>query len=120
MKELRYHLTLTLMGEEKCFGPGPMQLLRGVERSGSLHQSASALGMSYSKAWNMIQALERQWGTPLMERHTGGRQGGGSKLTSAGQQILAAYEAMLAEVSACTETAFAAHFGEEFWNRFRG
>lgn len=120
MKELSYRMTLTLLGQEKCFGPGPMQLLQGVEQSGSLHQSAAAMGMSYSKAWKLLKGLEREWGTPLLERHAGGKQGGGSALTPAGKRLLTEYEAMLAEVSACAEAAFAAHFGSAFWDRFPG
>ena len=120
MKELSYHLALTLMGETKCFGPGPMQLLKGVEESGSLHQSAAAMGMSYSKAWKLLQSLEQEWGTPLLERHTGGKRGGGSALTREGKLLLSEYEAMLQEVSACTKDAFAAHFGADFWSRFQG
>lgn len=119
MKELSYHLALTLMGEQKCFGPGPMQLLKGVEESGSLHQSAADMGMSYSKAWKMLQGLEEEWGVPLLERHTGGKRGGGSALTQAGKLLLTEYDAMLKEVSACAEHAFSTHFGVEFWNRFQ-
>ncbi len=120
MKELSYRMTLTLLGQEKCFGPGPMQLLRGVEQSGSLHQSAASMGMSYSKAWKILQGLEQEWGTPLLERHTGGKRGGGSALTQEAKLLLAEYEAMLAEVSACAEASFASHFGPEFWSRFLG
>lgn len=118
-KKLSYHLALTLMGENKCFGPGPMQLLKGVEESGSLHQSAAAMGMSYSKAWKLLQGLEQEWGTPLLERHAGGKRGGGSALTREGKLLLTEYEAMMKEISASAENAFAAHFGADFWNRFQ-
>lgn len=119
MKELYYRMTLTLMGENKCFGPGPMQLLKGVEESGSLHQSAAAMGMSYSKAWKLLQGLEQEWGVSLLERHTGGKRGGGSALTREGKLLLTEYEAMLEEVASCADAAFSAHFGENFWNRFQ-
>lgn len=105
-KVLHWGLTLRLYQEEKSFGPGPMQLLEGVDRTGSLHQAASELGMAYSKAWKLIGSLEHQWGFPLLRRQSGGAKGGGSALTKDGRELLSRYQAMLEQVEAAAQQAF--------------
>lgn len=112
-KSLRWGLTLRLYGVDKSFGPGPMALLEGTERTGSLHRAAGELGMSYSKAWKLIGRLEESWGFPLLERHTGGAKGGSSRLTPEGAELLRRYCAMLDEVEQAAEAAFQHCFGEQ-------
>ena len=111
-KALRWGLTLRLFGVDKSFGPGPMALLEGTDRTGSLHRAAAEMGMSYSKAWKLIGKLEDSWGFPLLERHTGGVKGGCSSLTPEGADLLARYRAMLDEVERAAEAAFQTHFGD--------
>ena len=111
-KRLRWGLTLRLFGVDKSFGPGPMALLEGTARTGSLHRAAGEMGMSYSKAWKLIGRLEESWGFPLLERHTGGAKGGCSSLTPEGKELLRRYRAMLAEVEQAAEKAFQTHFGD--------
>ena len=113
MKDLHYQLTLRLYLKEKSFGPGPMRLLQGVLETGSLHKSASNMGMAYSKAWKMIRSLEEEWGFPLLEKHSGGFGGGGSTLTAEGKELLDKYTAMLTEIETFTQTAFEKHFSSE-------
>ena len=109
---LTYHLTLRLFLREKSFGPGPMRLLEGVKRTGSLQKSAAEMGMAYSKAWKLIRSLEEEWGFQLLFRQTGGANGGGSSLTEAAEQVLDRYEAMLEEVNLAAEAAFKKYFSE--------
>lgn len=113
-RSLHWGLTLRLYGPDKAFGPGPMQLLAGVERTGSLHKAAAEMGMAYSKAWKLIGNLESAWGFPLLERRTGGAKGGSSRLTGPGKDILCRYEAMLDEVNRAADRAFKTHFGPRF------
>lgn len=110
-KALHWGLTLRLYGLEKRFGPGPMRLLQGVQRTGSLHRAAEEMGMAYSKAWKLMNTLEQEWGFPLLQRQTGGAGGGRSVLTEKGSELLRRYEAMLGAVEAAAETAFFEHFG---------
>ena len=110
-KKLRWGMTLRLFGVDKSFGPGPMQLLEGTARTGSLHRAAGEMGMSYSKAWTLIGRLEESWGFPLLERRSGGAKGGRSRLTPEGAELLRRYRAMLAEVEGAAEAAFRRHFG---------
>lgn len=108
--KLTYHLTLRLFLQEKSFGPGPMRLLEGVKKTGSLQKAAVEMGMAYSKAWKLIRSLEQEWGFPLLNRQTGGSHGGGSSLTEEAEDILNRYESMLAEVNSAAEAAFQKYF----------
>jgi molybdate transport system regulatory protein len=73
--------------QKTAFGPGPARLLRGIEKTGSLNQSAKAMGMAYSKAWKVLGAVESQLGFPLIER----KGPKGSSLTDRGRRFLALY-----------------------------
>lgn len=79
--------------EQKFFGEGPCRLLRGVETTGSLRASAIQMGMAYTKALKLLQNAENALGYPLTTRTSGGRDGGGSRLTSEGEEWLKRYEA---------------------------
>lgn len=78
---------------EKFFGEGPWQLLREVEKTGSLNAAASSLGMAYTKALKILRNAETALGFPLTNRSTGGRSGGGSTLTQEGKEWMERYEA---------------------------
>ena len=108
--KLTYHLTLRLFLQEKSFGPGPMRLLEGVKKTGSLQKAAAEMGMAYSKAWILIRGLEVEWGFSLLSRRTGGAKGGGSSLTEDAEELLSRYEAMLSEVTQAAEGAFKKYF----------
>lgn len=108
--KLTYHLTLRLFLQEKSFGPGPMKLLEGVKRTGSLQKAATDMGMAYSKAWKLIRSLEEEWGFPLLIRQTGGAHGGGSSLTDEAEELLTKYEAMLKEINEAADAAFQKYF----------
>ena len=83
-------LTVHPAGEPSAhgFGPGTAQLLRGVERYGSLNRAAKEMGMAYSKAWTGMKNLEELFGFSLMERHGSY----GSRLTEAARQLLAVFD----------------------------
>ena len=77
----------------KFFGEGPARLLRGIEEKGSLRAAALAMEMAYTKALTIIKNAEQALGFPLLIRSTGGKSGGGSKLTDEGKEWLERYEA---------------------------
>lgn len=79
-------------GDEKFFGEGPYRLLKGVERLGSLRSAAAELGMAYSKAFRLVKVAESKLGFALTEKHVGGKEGGGSKLTEDAKEFLTKYE----------------------------
>jgi molybdate transport system regulatory protein len=95
----------------KAFGDGPYDLLKGIEQTGSLHQAAAKMGMSYSKAWRVIQTIEERLGFTLIERKIGGSSGGGSKITPKAKTFMRRYEKFRAEVKELTERTYQKHFG---------
>lgn len=78
---------------EKFFGEGPCRLLRLVEETGSLRCAAASMEMAYSKALKLMKQAEAALGFPLTQRSAGGRDGGGSTLTTEGRDFLRRYEA---------------------------
>ena len=78
---------------EKFFGEGPARLLCAVEKTGSLRAAAMSMNMAYTKALKLIKNAETALGYPLIARSTGGKDGGGSRLTPEGKEWLQRYEA---------------------------
>ena len=79
--------------DEKFFGEGPARLLHGVEENGSLRAAAMSMNMAYTKALKLIRNAENSLGFALILRSAGGKDGGGSSLTTEGKEWLARYEA---------------------------
>ena len=78
---------------EKFFGEGPARLLHGIEEKGSLRSAAISMDMAYTKALRILKNAEAALGFPLATRTTGGKDGGGSKLTTEGKAWLTKFEA---------------------------
>jgi len=95
----------------KAFGDGPYELLRRVEKLMSLHQAASQMGMSYSKAWRLIQTLEKRLGFALLERKVGGQSGGGSRVTSRGKDLISRYGRFRKDAQKGLAKIYDKHFG---------
>jgi len=79
--------------DQKFFGEGPCRLLRGVAETGSLRAASMRMGMAYTKALKLLKNAENALGYPLTMRTSGGRDGGGSRLTPEGEEWLSKYEA---------------------------
>lgn len=77
----------------KFFGEGPFRLMKGVEKTGSLHAAAADMGMAYTKALRLMKNAEKALGFPLTMRSAGGSGGGGSRLTKEGKEWMNRYEA---------------------------
>lgn len=75
-------------------GPGRADLLDGIEATGSISAAGKVMGMSYKRAWSLVQALNDGFGLPLVETSRGGAGQGGASLTDAGREVLARYRAM--------------------------
>ncbi|HAR96254.1 MAG TPA: molybdenum-binding protein [Deltaproteobacteria bacterium] len=95
----------------KAFGEGPYRLLKGVAETGSLYQAAARLRMSYRKAWNVLNDVEKRLGFTLLERKVGGPSGGGSTVTSRGQELVRHYECFRQEIDQQIRQTFHKHFG---------
>lgn len=94
----------------KAFGDGPYELLKRVEKTRSLHQAAIQMKMSYSKAWRILQTIEKRLGIPLLYRKIGGEGGGGSQLTPEARVLIARYEPFQKEAKRAVEKIFLRHF----------
>ncbi|MCD6735039.1 MAG: TOBE domain-containing protein [Burkholderiaceae bacterium] len=88
--EARGSLWITADGES-LGGHGRMALLRAVAEQGSITQAARAFGISYKAAWDAIDAMNRVAGEDLVERSSGGRGGGSTRLTEHGRRLLERY-----------------------------
>jgi molybdate transport system regulatory protein len=75
-------------------GPGKIRLLEAIAREGSISAAGRALGMSYRRAWDLVDALNRLLGTPVVEASPGGARGGGALLTEAGRTLIEDYRAI--------------------------
>lgn len=85
-------------------GPGKGDLLDGIAATGSISAAGRAMGMSYKRAWMLVETLNGYFRSPLVQAATGGRAGGGAQLTPLGKQVLEHYRAM----TKATEKACAA------------
>lgn len=72
-------------------GPGKAQLLELIQETGSISKAARAMGMSYLRAWQLVEALNEAFQKPLVASDTGGARGGGSHLTPTGKKALTLY-----------------------------
>ncbi|MGI9153530.1 MAG: winged helix-turn-helix domain-containing protein, partial [Rubrivivax sp.] len=78
-------------GGRSLGGHGRMALLQAVAERGSITHAARAFGMSYKAAWDAIDLMNTLSGTPLVERVTGGKGGGGTRLSAHGQRLIERY-----------------------------
>jgi len=79
---------------EPVFGRGRKFLLEAIDKYGSISQAAKEINISYRKAWSYIKAMEERIGMRLVERHAGGKHGGGAALTNEAKRFLKKYEAL--------------------------
>lgn len=75
-------------------GPGKAELLRGVAETGSISAAGRRIGMSYKRAWQLVDALNRHFDGPLVSAIRGGARGGGAQLTPLGAEVLDIYFAL--------------------------
>ncbi|HMH33308.1 MAG TPA: hypothetical protein VK543_09780 [Puia sp.] len=78
------------------FGPGPAELLEGIEDTGSINQAARKMNMSYKKAWEIVNRLNDKTVNPVVITAAGGKKGGGSTISEDAKQMIA-YHRLLRE-----------------------
>ncbi|WP_408515873.1 winged helix-turn-helix domain-containing protein [Paraburkholderia rhynchosiae] len=84
-------------GDAVALGPGKVDLLEAVREYGSISAAARSLGMSYRRAWLLIDELNRSLKSPATQSEQGGQAGGGCTLTPAGETIIRLYREVEAE-----------------------
>ncbi len=83
-----------LFGEAIALGPGKAQLLETIAATGSISAAARRMGMSYRRAWLLVDTMNRCFRAPLVETSHGGRGGGGARVTDLGHEVLQRYRHM--------------------------
>ncbi|MBX9885082.1 MAG: LysR family transcriptional regulator [Novosphingobium sp.] len=83
-----------LCGDAIAMGPGKADLLDAIAAAGSISGAARRLGMSYRRAWQLVDLMNRCWAAPLVETSPGSARGGGARLTADGAEVLATYRAL--------------------------
>jgi len=89
-----------LLGAVIAMGPGKADLLEAIEISGSISAAAKSLGMSYRRAWVLVDTINRCFREPVVTAAIGGSGGGGAEVTPYGREILQRYRAMEARAVA--------------------
>ena len=97
---------------EPVFGRGRRFLLEAIDEHGSINRAAGEVGISYRKAWSHIKAMEERLGVKLVERQTGGKNGGGALLTNDARKFLEKYNLL--------ETGIREIVGQKFKSLFKG
>ena len=92
-----------VFGEDAMLGPGKADLLERIRETGSIAAAGRAMSMSYKRAWMLVEEMNRAFRDPLVDSTRGGAQGGGARLTEAGEMVLSEYrslEKLMAEAGA--------------------
>lgn len=80
-------------------GPGKIRLLEAIHSSGSLSGAARALHISYRRAWDMLDAINKVFPVPVVETAAGGIKGGGARLTERGEALVRNYRELESRLS---------------------
>jgi molybdate transport system regulatory protein len=97
-KELRLRCWITVDGF-KYFGPGPAELLELIQETGSISKAALKMKMSYKKAWDIVDELNKHARKPIVISRKGGEKGGGAELTPQGLKILNSYRHLVRKLT---------------------
>ena len=79
------------LDSEDRIGPGKIALLENIQKFGSISAAGRAMDMSYKRAWDLVDEINRMCRQPVVDRQTGGKNGGGAALTPFGQSLVARY-----------------------------
>lgn len=89
-------------------GPGKIALLEHIAATSSISAASRAMGMSYKRAWDLVDELNRMFGSAVVDRQVGGRNGGGAALTPFGSDLVARFRSMEREATDAVATHLAA------------
>jgi molybdate transport system regulatory protein len=97
-------LTLRVdFGTDRAIGPGKVLLLEAIRDTGSISQAGRSLGMSYRRAWLLVDDMNRCFREPVVTAQPGGAQGGGAALTAFGQKVVQKYRKIETEATAAAK-----------------
>jgi molybdate transport system regulatory protein len=75
-------------------GPGKIALLEAIQSTGSISAAARSIGMSYRRAWLLVEEINETLYKPAVKAETGGARGGGAVVTSVGERVVGLYRAI--------------------------
>ena len=81
-------------------GPGKSELIERIAETGSISAAARAMGMSYRRAWQLVEALNTAFRKPVVVTAVGGERGGGARVTPFGRRLVAQFRSMEGKASA--------------------
>ena len=88
-------LKLRLVFDGAMFGPGKAELLQQIGETGSIAAAGRAMGMSYKRAWLLVEEMNGAFSQPLVASSRGGPGGGGALLTDEGVEVLRLYHSVI-------------------------
>ena len=103
---VRFHIRDSAHKADVAIGPGKIALLEAIEATGSITAAARQLGMSYRRAWVLVDETNRSLMRPAVKAAAGGSRGGGSRLTPTGIELCRRYRAIERELDAAVTREF--------------
>jgi molybdate transport system regulatory protein len=102
MKKFKFKYWVENEGE-KFYGPGPNELVKRIHKEGSLSRAAAQMNMSYKKAWDLVQRLNKHSAEPWVILKKGGSHGGGAEITPYALKVIREYEKLEQKVNELLE-----------------
>jgi len=93
MTENRLSIRIDLTNGDRI-GPGKIVLLEAIKTTGSISAAARRIGMSYRRAWLLVEEINAALRQPAVAAATGGKRGGGATVTPAGEEVITLYRAI--------------------------
>lgn len=87
-----------------AMGPGKAELLETIDSCGSISSAAKQMHMSYRRAWELVDVMNKSFNQPLVNSTPGGHHGGGAQLTDFGRYILKNYRDLVSKAHASVQT----------------
>jgi len=96
--DARFRLRIN-KGEQIAIGPGKVALLEAIVDAGSITAAAKQMGMSYRRAWLLVDDMNRCFKKPVVDSAKGGKEGGGTVVTDAGLEVISLYRGIEAQAA---------------------
>jgi len=104
--KLNYKIWLSTPDDEGIMGDGKWQILKAIEKHGSLMAATEALGITYRRTWGDLKKIENMLGCNLLDKSRGGPDGGTSSLTPEGKRLVKAFDEFHAEIDHIMDEGF--------------
>ena len=94
------------------FGLGKLELLKAIEKEGSISKASKSVGIPFRRAWNLLKDIEVNFGVKILEKKRGGKNGGYTKLTSEAKNIMEKFEKTINEIMEYSQESYKRNFRE--------